>query len=741
MKLSLFKRFCKGKRNLTFRFGLMPMIIGWIIIESVTTSMAVPGDLDPTFGSGGKVITSVRGYISEAGTSTALQADGKIVVAGSSGDGFMGSDWDFAVVRYNPDGTFDTTFGVGGKITTPVSDSIDLANSVAIQPDGKIVVAGIALPIGRQADFAVVRYNSDGSLDTSFDGDGKVITPIGNAPDGATSVKIQDDGKIIVVGFSGGTTDSQDLAVVRLNSNGSLDTTFDGDGIVLTNTGSIADYAHSVAIQSDGKIVVGGVGGNGFKIMPAVVRYNSNGSLDATFGNNGIVTTPILSQVDELYEIAIQPDGKIVGIGRVNTPAPVSSDFLVVRYNINGSLDSSFDGDGIVITAISNSNDSASSIAIQANGKIVVAGGSVGNGNIDFAAARYNSNGSLDSSFGNGGIVITPMSTTSDDSAASVVIQPNGKIILAGATSEGFRSYFALVRYQGDSTTSGQPLFDFDGDRKTDISVFRSINGIWHLNRSQAGFTAVPFGLPSDLIAPADYDGDGKTDIAVFRKSEGTWYGLRSSDGSFFAAQFGQNGDSPRPADFDGDGKADLTVFRRSNGFWYRLNSSNNQFVASQFGLNGDAPLVADFDGDGKSDIAVWRSGVWYWLNSSNGQFSAVQFGLNTDIPAVGDYDGDGRADVSVFRPQTGTWYRMNSSNGQFVSVQFGQSGDTPTVGDYDGDGKSDIAVWRPSNRVWYRLNSSNGQFFDVPFGLNGDKPVPAAFLSSCQFAICIASP
>ncbi len=269
---------------------------------------------------------------------------------------------------------------------------------------------------------------------------------------------------------------------------------------------------------------------------------------------------------------------------------------------------------------------------------------------------------------------------------------------------------------------------DFDGDRRSDVSVFRPSDGNWYLNRSTSGFTGQQFGASDDILTPGDFDGDGKVDIAVFRPSSGVWYRLNSSNGQFAATQFGTSGDVPQAADFDGDGKADIAVWRPSSGTWFWINSSNGQVSGSQFGQNGDLPVTADYDGDGRSDIAVFRpaGGTWYRMNSGNGQFAAVSFGAGTDMPVPADYDGDGKADIAVFRPSDGVWYRLNSSSGQFAAVQFGANGDVPVPGDYDGDGKYDQAVYRSG--VWYINNSTSG-FSAVSFGAPSDMPVPKKYI------------
>jgi CubicO group peptidase (beta-lactamase class C family) len=281
-------------------------------------------------------------------------------------------------------------------------------------------------------------------------------------------------------------------------------------------------------------------------------------------------------------------------------------------------------------------------------------------------------------------------------------------------------------------TTSQTPTrFDFDGDGKADLSVFRPSAGSWYLsNSSNNAFIATQFGAGGDQIAPADFDADGKTDISVFRPADGGWYRLNSSNNTFSAFQFGTNGDLPAPGDFDGDGRADLCVYRPSMGSWYRVNSSTSQFVAAQFGIAEDKPLVADFDGDRKSDLAVYRpsNGTWYRINSSTDTFTPNQFGAPEDKPVPADYDGDGRDDLAVYRPSVGDWYIINSTNASFTAAHFGAAEDKPAPADFDGDGKADLVVFRPSSGSWYLLRTAAG-FTGIQFGANGDIPTPNAYV------------
>lgn len=280
------------------------------------------------------------------------------------------------------------------------------------------------------------------------------------------------------------------------------------------------------------------------------------------------------------------------------------------------------------------------------------------------------------------------------------------------------------------SISAKKAVADFDGDGRTDVSVFRQTEGNWYwLSSANNQFSAFNFGKNGDVIASEDYDGDGKADAAVFR--EGNWYISNSSNGSFRAEHFGSVDDKPVVGDYDGDGKADLAVFRPAAQSWYIRNSSNSEFRAVRFGLPTDLPTQSDFDGDGKTDIAVFRpsNGTWYGLRSNDNEFFAAQFGTNGDRPAAADYDGDGKADYAVFRPSNGTWYLLQTSGG-FRGEQFGVAEDIPVQGDYDGDGRTDFAVFRPSQGNWYIHLIANGDFSAFNFGLKTDVPIPAVYNS-----------
>jgi uncharacterized delta-60 repeat protein len=487
------------------------MFTSFLALQFVS-AFAQPGSLDPTFGNGGK-LTDWSGRAN----GVAIQADGKIVAVGRTpANTSLGV---FIVARYNPDGSRDATFGNAGRVSIPVGFfGSSFGVDVAIQPDGKIVVTCYD---DDQNFGALVRLNVDGSLDTSFGSNGSVGTT-----GSVYSVAIQPDGKIIT---SAGVPYKSpfNYRIRRYNANGSVDTTFGNGGVADLPIGATA-----VVVQDDGRIVAAGGASNAF----AVARLNSDGTADQSFGNGGLVTTAIGS---EASSVSVQSDGKIVAVSILRN---VGNQFLV-RYNANGSLDSTFDNDGIVSLAEGLccwAYYSFRHVVALTNGGIVVKGTSFNGSNYDFAIGRYNADGSLDTTFGGGDGVTTVDFNNSNDFASAMALDKQGRIVVAGESNESF----AIARFR----LNAQAPSDFDGDGRSDVSVFRPSDSVWYLNQSTNGFSATQFGLSTDKITPADFDGDGKTDIAVYR--DGTWYWLNSYDNNFQTRQFGIASDIPVPADY-----------------------------------------------------------------------------------------------------------------------------------------------------------------------------------------------
>lgn len=396
---------------------------GWNAVSRANGfSVAAAGGLDPTFGTGGRV------FVSGAGASAlAVQADGKLVVVGS---GFAGSHI-FEVIRLNTDGSLDMTFGAGGRVTTDFSGFVGDASDVVIQPDGKIVAGGTA-----NAHFALARYNPDGSLDSSFGSGGKVVTP---GTEFISALALQPDGKIVAAGGAQRAEGGRQFAVARYNADGSLDASFGSSGVVLTDRGATSG-ANGVALQTDGKVVVTGHGADFITI-----RYNTNGSLDSGFGSGGVVATSFTSSgaIEGASDVAIQPDGKIVAVGIAPGDDGIDQ-FALVRYDSSGNLDPTFGSGGKVTTDFSSSADTALAEALQTDGKIVVVGGD----NHEFAIARYNPDGSLDAAFGSGGKVTVAFSSDpfAFSEAEDVAIQADGRIVIAGITQDMAGSHYALAR-------------------------------------------------------------------------------------------------------------------------------------------------------------------------------------------------------------------------------------------------------------------------------------------------------
>ncbi|MCW5961993.1 MAG: VCBS repeat-containing protein [Pyrinomonadaceae bacterium] len=299
----------------------------------------------------------------------------------------------------------------------------------------------------------------------------------------------------------------------------------------------------------------------------------------------------------------------------------------------------------------------------------------------------------------------------------------------ATTSTTGYKTRVASFKFPGCTAVQQSVWADFDGDRKTDLSIFRpGPSEWWYLKSSNGGNASAQFGASGDQLTPGDYTGDGKSDFAVWRPSNGTWYVLRSEDFSFYSFPFGANSDIPVPADFDGDGKTDAAVYRPSTSTWFITNSGGGTTIQN-YGSTGDIPVPADYDGDGRTDLAIYRPSVGqWWLQRTAAGLIVYTFGTSTDKLVPGDYTGDGKHDVAFYRPANGEWFILRSEDQSFYSFQFGTGSDIPAPGDYDGDGKFDSAVFRPSNTTWY-VNRSTSGIQIQQFGIASDVPVPGAFV------------
>lgn len=435
--------------------SIAAIVLTWLI--SPQMAQAAAGDLDPTFGTGGMVMTDIS-RSTDIANAVAIQADGKLVVVGTTYKNNDYSSEDFVVTRYNTDGTLDNTFGSRGRVRTDFPGLAGVPSSVVIQSDGKIVVAGGAFPLFTFAgNIKVVRYNTNGSLDTSF-GDGGIVTT--NFPQGsyAFDVALQADGRIIVAGtvfvaFIPGESSDTDFALVRYNPDGTPDATFGSGGQVSTDFVGLEDDAFSVLIQPDGKIVAVGSANHPATFYDfAAVRYLSNGTIDTTFGVAGKVSTDFgVAGFDRARSAALQTDGRIVAAGFAISQNGVFQNFAVARYTSSGVLDTTFSRDGITQIDFGNCCQFANKVLLQSDGKIITVGGSNGeSGDDDFLLARLSPRGSLDNTFGVGGQVRTSFGDL-NGGANGAAFQSDGKILAVGfqATFSNEFANFALARYLG----------------------------------------------------------------------------------------------------------------------------------------------------------------------------------------------------------------------------------------------------------------------------------------------------
>jgi uncharacterized delta-60 repeat protein len=428
------------------------------------------GVLDAGWDIDGRVTTDF-GVGNDRGATVVVQSDGRVVIGGM---GFNGLNDDFVLARYNSNGSIDTTFGLNGQVATSFGIGDDRMLSLALQQDGKLVAGGKAFN-GVNNDFALARYNTDGSLDASFGAGGLVVVNLGTGigDDQISGLTLQADGRIVVAGATFNGVDS-DFVVARFLSNGLLDASFGGDGVVTTDSGRGNDAAYCLVVQPDGRIVVVGATFNNSAEDFGLMRYLSDGSVDTSFGTNGGVATAFGGGADLAYKVALTSSGKIVVVG--TTDNGVNFDFAVARYLPNGSLDTSFDSDGKLTLDFASGDDIAFGVAVQPSGQIVVAGSGFNGSVSTFAVARINANGNLDTSFASGGTILAQIGLSPNAVGRAVAIQADGKIVVAGYSFNGTNDDLAVARFDGDGL----------------LRMFRTYNPIANFHfftTSQAEFT------------------------------------------------------------------------------------------------------------------------------------------------------------------------------------------------------------------------------------------------------------
>jgi uncharacterized delta-60 repeat protein len=656
------------------------------LLTHVRRTLLLAGDKLLVYGTYNGVVKYIRlnsdGSLDSGFTSPTLEREGSVREIAVGADGKAVIYGSFAkvngtprpgIARLNTDGTLDTAFNPSG------TGFIGAVLSIALQTDGKVIAGGTFVGYNEAPPGGLLRFNADGSVDSGFDA---AILPAGSV----MAVAVRADGKILIGGTFSSVGGTARTKIALLNSDGTLDSAFN------PLLGGTNPQVNALLVQGDGKIMAGGIfsGVNGFN-RNDLVRLNSDGSLDSAFnagsisfiayvsqlpdgkylvqgGNGGLKrllsTGPVdntFTQPDVGYLDAIQPaaGGTILIGGNFTTVNGTTKKYLA-RLLSDGSLDILFNPNG--------TNARVWSLVAQPDGNVIVGGdftqiGSVGRVNV----ARL-----LLSAVAN----VTPYDFDGDGRADISVTRP-GDFNWYQLTGVNYNFSALQFGQVGDKVTPA----DFDGDGKTDIGVFRPATGDWWYRSSIDGLQhGVHWGQNGDVPLAGDYNGDGKDDLVAVR-NYGWWIANASNAQTIMFINFGQAGDKLLTGDFDGDGKADPAVYRPSEGNWYYAASgSGGATLAFHWGISEDIPVPADYDGDGETDAAVFRpsEGNWYVLSSLNGTWIGLHFGLTGDKPIAADYDGDGKADIAVYRPSDHYWYVLGTTAG-FYGFPFGLDTDIPS--------------------------------------------------------------
>ncbi len=762
--------------------------------------MLATAAIDPTFGQAGFVIgliASGSGDDMDNATAEAVDANGKTVVVGFAGENETRK---LAVRRYNTNGSLDTTFGTNGETDPPLpgSTSDDSPNNLLIKPDGSIVlVAQSYVAASSTTPNIVVQLTPNGQLDSTFGTNGEfTLTTSGYI---LTNVGMQANGQIIVAGTTYGTgptgSPQTGLVAIRLTATGTLDTTFNGTGSLLINvpgttafssTNEVIVAGTSLAVAPSGQIYLGTtlqriVGPNGTQtyLHGDLARITSTGTLDATYGSNGILSLPA-SLSNTLRDLAVQPDNKLVvagtinqGLGQTVSSGQAETPFLL-RYLPDGMVDSSFVG--MPITTASDQtgpHGGFNSIALGTDGTITTGGyfdrsqldyvSHLNTSATDFLVEQFTPSGQINTPFGVHGVmkVNLPPETNSFTppslfNGIGVALTLSRDVVLLGTIFGNYPSIpnaydvSFLVRLTPTLVLNNN-TGDYDGDGTSDIAAELSRDAVFAYRPATGADFLLQYGQAGaglSIPAPGDYDGFGKTNIAVYLPALGALAYHPSSGGPDRIDYFGPAGigaSIPASGDYDGDGRTDVAVYIPAMGAFAIQPTAGGANYYAPFGVKGagqSIPAPGDYDGDGKTDLAVYipSQGILAYRPSSGGKDMTISFGPGgpgNSIPAPGDYDGDGKTDVAIYMPGSGAFAIHPSSGVANYLIPFGMPGQynsIPAPGDYDGDGRTDAAVYLPTLGKFAYRPSQGGDDVLQGFGRVGfGQTIPDASITYGQ--------